>query len=122
LTFYFAALTAVDILLRSVILLRVSVPTEKFTIAWAGRKQNFVNLLAQRLRMEKRMSVKGNPGYRVADTLGHVPRFGEVTAYSQASGLSRTSVIAGLWAGRLSVGKDDGLIYPRPAQEEPTPW
>jgi hypothetical protein len=77
------------------------------------------------------MSGNGNPGYRIPDGLGHIPRFGEVADYSRRSGLSRMTILAGLRTGRFHVGAD-GLILPRPpqepeglirpAQEEPLPW
>lgn len=59
----------------------------------------------------------GNPGYRVADPLGFIPKFGEVTAYSQLTGLSRVTILAGLRTGRFHVGPD-GLIYPRPGESD----
>jgi hypothetical protein len=62
----------------------------------------------------------GNPGYRTADPLGHIPRFGEVTAYARATGLSRVTIVAGLRTGQFHVGPD-GLIYPRPETEESAP-
>jgi hypothetical protein len=67
--------------------------------------------------MEQVHKSAGNPGYRVADPLGFVPRFGEVTAYSQLTGLSRVTILAGLRSGQFRVGPD-GLIYPRPAPSE----
>lgn len=52
----------------------------------------------------------GNPGYRVPDALGFVPKFGAVTRFAAATGLSRVTVLAMLRTGRAYVGAD-GEIY-----------
>jgi hypothetical protein len=67
--------------------------------------------------MEQVHKSAGNPGYRVTDPLGFIPKFGEVTAYSQVTGLSRVTILAGLRTGRFRVGSD-GLIYPRPGASD----
>jgi len=64
--------------------------------------------------MDTVSQIPGTPRTRTSDTLGRVPRSGEVMAYVRRTGLSKVSVRIGLRAGRLRVG-DDGLIYPRPS-------